>query len=56
MIDYPTYCRIHALHKQEGLNAGQIARELGLRAETVSRWLQEPRYRQRQGPIRRGCG
>jgi len=48
MIDYPTYCRIHALHEQEGLNIAQIAREVGRHPETVSRWLKEPSYTTRK--------
>lgn len=52
MIDYATYCRIHALHNEEGLNIGQIAREVHRHPQTVSHWLKEPTYRQRQ-PVKR---
>jgi transposase len=52
MIDYPTYCRIHALHEQEGLNIAQIAREVGRHPETVSRWLKEPRFTPRKAAQR----
>jgi len=48
MIDYPAFCRIHALHKQEGLNITQIARELDLHQETVSRWLKQDSYKGRK--------
>ena len=47
MIDYPTYCRIHDAHHQQGLNVSQIARALALDPKTVTKWLAEPRYRQR---------
>ncbi|RLE21194.1 MAG: IS21 family transposase [Actinobacteria bacterium] len=55
MIDYATYCHIHALHKREKLTINQIARELRLHAETVSRWLKEPTYTQRQSSKRASC-
>jgi transposase len=48
MIDYPTYCRIHALHQERGLKAKQIATELDLHPETVSKWLARPSYEQRK--------
>ena len=48
MIDYHTYCQIHALHRDGGLKIKQIAAELGLHPETVSKWLQRPSYEQRQ--------
>jgi transposase len=44
MIDYATFCQIHSLHNQEGLNISQIARELDLHAETVAHWLKQPAY------------
>jgi transposase len=44
MIDYATFCRIHALHQQDGLNISQIARELELHAETVAHWLKRETY------------
>jgi transposase len=52
MIDYATYCRIHALHHQDRLGINQIARELRLHPETVARWLQQPSYTQRQAAPR----
>ena len=51
MIDYQTYCQIHLLHKK-GLKASQIAQELNLDPETVSRWLGQSRYQPRQTPKR----
>ncbi len=53
MIDYPTYCRIHDCHHQQGLNVSQIAHHLNLDAKTVTKWLAEPRYRQRPTTPRR---
>ncbi len=51
MIDYETYCKIRDYHQQKGLKATQIARALGLDGRTVTRWLNEPRYRPRlSGP------
>ena len=47
MIDYATYCRIHALHK-EGLKSSRIAQELSLDAGTVLRWLKQPSYTKRK--------
>ena len=52
MIDYATFCRIHALHEQEGLNIAQIAREVGRHPETVSRWLKQPNYTTRKAATR----
>lgn len=52
MIDYQTYCAIHATREKEGLSARQIARKLGLRPETVTKWLKRPRYEQRKAPPR----
>ena len=37
---------------KDGLNIEQIARELGHHPQTVSAWLKEPTYRQRQ-PVKR---
>jgi len=48
MIDYQTYCRIHHLHRAGGLNAAQIARATHLHPDTVSHWLKEASYRQRE--------
>ena len=48
MIDYATFCRIHALQKEEGLNAKQIARELDLNPDTVSHWLKQEEFHPRK--------
>jgi transposase len=48
MIDYATFCRIHSLREQDRLNVSQIARELTLHAETVSRWLKQETYSPRK--------
>ena len=52
MIDYPTYCQIHALQREKGLKVKQIAAELGLHPETVSKWLRRPSYEQRKATPR----
>lgn len=39
MIDYPQWCRLRELAERDHLNAAQIARELGLAARTVRKWL-----------------
>lgn len=48
MIDYQMFCRIHHLHRTGGLNAAQIARATHLCPDTVSFWLKEESYRQRE--------
>ncbi|MBA7671517.1 hypothetical protein ES703_79675 [subsurface metagenome] len=45
MIDYENFCKIKKLQEQDGLNAFQIAGELGLDQRTVAKWLTEERYR-----------
>lgn len=52
MIDYHTYCRLHDLHQQQGLNLTQIAQALQLSRDTVSKWLHTERYRARITPAR----
>jgi transcriptional regulator with XRE-family HTH domain len=52
MIDYQTYCAIREGRERDGLTGRQIARKLGLRPETVSKWLKRPRYEQRKAPPR----
>ncbi len=52
MIDYETYCRIRLLHDQKGLKASQIAQELNLDPQTVTKWIHQPRYQPRQTPKR----
>lgn len=52
MIDYMTYCHIHALHRDRGLKIHQIAAELHLHPETVSTWLRRPAYEPRKPAAR----
>jgi transcriptional regulator with XRE-family HTH domain len=52
MIDYETFCKIHAYREQRGLKAAQIAQALGLDRRTVAKWLTEPRFRARQSTPR----
>jgi transposase len=52
MIDYHTWCRIHALAEQDGLTAAQIAAELDLNIKTVRRWLAAQRYEPRRSAPR----
>jgi transposase/DUF971 family protein len=53
MIDYQTYCAIREARDREGLSGRQIAQRLGLRPETVNKWLERERYEPRQGPARK---
>jgi len=48
MIDYENFYKIKKLHEQDGLNASQIAGELGLDQRTVVKWFTEERYRPRK--------
>lgn len=48
MIDYENFCKIKKLHEQDGLNASQIAGELGLDQRTVAKWFTEERYHPRK--------
>lgn len=52
MIDYQTFCQIHLLHDQKGLKVSQIAEELKLDPETVSKWIGQARYQPRQASKR----
>lgn len=52
MIDFELFSRIKNYHEQKGLNAYQIAEELGLDPRTVSRCLKESRFRQRAPVVR----
>ena len=52
MMDYTTYCRIHDAHQKQGLTAAQIARALRVDVRTVTRWLAQPRFRQRKSTQR----
>jgi transposase len=47
MIAYAQWCRLKELAERDRLSAAQIARELGLSARTVRKWLTEP-YRPRK--------
>lgn len=38
MTDYQTYCQIRLLHQERGLTFNQIARELGIDAETAAKY------------------
>lgn len=48
MINYEHYQRLHYLHKQQGLTAPQIAREMGLNVKTVARWLLADAFQSRK--------
>ncbi|MDR3566897.1 MAG: IS21 family transposase [Syntrophobacteraceae bacterium] len=52
MIDFELFSTIRNYHEQKGLSANQIADELGLDLRTVSKWLQEKRFRER-APVMR---
>lgn len=52
MIDFELFSTIRNYHEQKGLSANQIADELGLDPRTVSKWLQEKRFRER-APVMR---
>lgn len=51
MIDYEQYCRIRQL-KEDGLQAGQIGREMGLDRRTVQVWMNRKRFQLRLPGIR----
>ena len=48
MIDYETYMKIKNYNENEGLNCNQISAITGLSFKTVSKWLDEDRYRMRK--------
>jgi len=52
MIDFDQFSRIKNYHEQSGLNAAQIAGELGLDPRTVAYWLSQKRFQPRK-PARR---
>jgi transposase len=52
VIDYELFAKIRNYHEQKGLSATQIANKLGLDSRTVSKWLQEKRFRQRTPVVR----
>ncbi len=47
MIDFQTFCKLRQLHDVDRLSITQIATELGLHRETVSKWISRPKYEQR---------
>jgi len=54
MIDYQTFCQIRQLRDEAHLSVTQIAAQLGLHWQTVSKWAKRPRYERRQSvPARR---
>lgn len=54
MIDYQAYCQIRHLRDEAHLTITQIARQLGLHWQTVSKWEKRPRFLRRQaGPAPR---
>ncbi|NBQ59126.1 MAG: IS21 family transposase [Opitutaceae bacterium] len=48
MIDYQTFCQIRQLRDEAQLSITQIARQLGLDWQTVSKWAKQARYKRRQ--------
>jgi len=48
MIDYQTFCQIRQLRDDAHLNLTQIADQLGLHWQTVSKWEKRSRYGRRQ--------
>ena len=51
MIDYQAFCQIRHLRDEAHLTITQIARQLGLHWQTVSKWEKRPRFLRRQpGP------
>ncbi len=54
MIDYQIFCQIRHLRDEQHLTITQIARQLALHWQTVSKWEKRPRYLRRQsGPATR---
>jgi len=52
MIDFDLFAKIKNHHERRGLNATQIARELGLDPRTVAYWLSQTKFRPRK-PVQR---
>jgi transposase len=52
MIDYPTYCEVQRLYRQEGLSVSQIADQLNLCYQTVDKWAKRASYQKAQTPPR----
>jgi len=51
VIDYQAFCQIRHLRDEAHLTITQIARQLGLHRQTVTKWEKRPRFLQRQpGP------
>ncbi|MDO8705920.1 MAG: IS21 family transposase [Sulfuricaulis sp.] len=48
MINYETYCKIRDYHERERLTIAQIARTLGVHAQTVAKWVKRSEFRARQ--------
>jgi len=48
MISYETYCKIRDYHERERLTIAQIARALGVHAQTVAKWVKRSQFRARQ--------
>lgn len=48
MIEYELYCKIKHLHEVEGLKKKQIARNLDIDKRTVSKWLNQKNFTQKQ--------
>ncbi|MBS0657755.1 MAG: helix-turn-helix transcriptional regulator [Verrucomicrobia bacterium] len=53
MISYELYHQIRTLFTQRGLTFAQIARELGIHAEAVSKWARAEAYAPRPAPPRK---
>jgi transposase len=53
MIDYELFCKIKNLKEQHGLTLARIAEELSLDPRTVSKWLEEGRFKQRISTLRK---
>lgn len=49
MIDYETYCKIRHYHSEKKLSFAQIAVELGLHAETASKYARMEKFVPRVG-------
>ena len=54
MIDYPMYCKMMHLRRNEGLNAAQIADALAVDVRTVRKWLRRKAFAPRAGLQRAG--
>ena len=48
MISYQTYLQIHHYKRNENLTNTQIAQQLGITADTVSKWLKKTEYQTRK--------